>query len=110
MLLAQSRLSGGGELPPVFVALTHEAVVEILRDPERFSSSAYARTMGLIMGHTILEMDPPEHGRDRGLIQQAFSRRALERWERESVRPIVTRHVDAFARRGRGRHRRCEAR
>jgi cytochrome P450 len=101
MMRTQGRMMLGGELPRIFVALTHEAVAEILRDAERFSSSGYARTMGLVMGHTILEMDPPEHGRYRGLIQQAFSRRALERWEHELVRPIVTRHVDAFAARGR---------
>jgi len=101
MMRVQGRMVFGGEIPPIFVAVTHEAVAEILRDAERFSSSGYARTMGLVMGHTILEMDPPEHGRYRGLIQQAFTRRALERWEHELVRPIVKRHVDAIAGRGR---------
>lgn len=101
MMRTQGRMVFGGELPPIFVAVTHDAVAEILRDAERFSSSAYARTMGLVMGHTILEMDPPEHGRYRGLIQQAFTRRALERWEHELVRPIVKRHVDTIAARGR---------
>jgi len=97
----QGRMIFGGEIPPIFVALTHDAVAEILRDAERFSSSCYASTMGLVMGHTILEMDPPEHGRYRGLLQQAFSRRALERWEHELVRPIIARHVGALAARGR---------
>jgi cytochrome P450 len=101
MMRTQGRMQAGGELPPIFVALTHDAVAEILRDAQRFSSTGYARTMGLVMGHTILEMDPPEHGRYRGLIQQAFTRRALERWERELVRPIVERHVAAIAGRGR---------
>ncbi|MFI5315142.1 MAG: cytochrome P450 [Myxococcota bacterium] len=101
MMRTQGRLQFGGELPPIFVALTHDSVAEILRDAQRFSSSGYARTMGLVMGHTILEMDPPEHGRYRDLIRQAFTRRALEHWERELVRPIVKRHVDAIAGRGR---------
>ncbi|MCG8591143.1 MAG: cytochrome P450, partial [Proteobacteria bacterium] len=85
----------------VYAALSHEAVARVLRDAEAFSSGAYAASMGLVMGRTILQMDPPEHGRYRGLIQQAFSRRALERWEHELVVPAVHDRIDAFAGRGR---------
>jgi cytochrome P450 len=56
--------------------------------------------MGLVMGRTILEMDEPEHSRYRGLIQKAFSKRALDRWERELVSPVVNGLVDRFAGRG----------
>lgn len=83
-----------------FVAVSHEAVLEVLRDGETFSSGAYRETMGRVMGPNILVMDEPEHGRYRRLIQTAFSKRALERWESELVRPVVTRLVDAFVGRG----------
>ena len=52
------------------------------------------------MGDTILEMDGAEHLRHRALISRAFTRRALDRWERELVRPIVNAYVDHFAARG----------
>jgi cytochrome P450 len=57
--------------------------------------------MGLVMGRTILEMDEPEHARYRGLLQKAFSKRALDRWEGELVRPVVSDLIDRFAGRGR---------
>jgi len=100
VMRVQGRMLFGGELPPIYQALSHDAVVEVLRDGERFSSQGYARTMGLVFGHSILEMDGPEHTRSRGVIQQAFSKRALERWERELVKPVVDGYVDRFVARG----------
>jgi len=88
-------------MPPViYTVLTYDGVLEVLRDAARFSSAGYARTMGIVMGHTILEMDGAEHVRHRALLSRAFTRRALERWERELVRPVVEAYVDRFASRG----------
>jgi len=84
----------------VYAALSYEAVAEVLRDGQRFTSRGYALSMGPVMGRTILEMDEPEHGRYRRLLQHAFSRKALERWERELVTPIVNGLIDRFAARG----------
>jgi len=101
--------AGGGdsgmELPlgmdgDVYVALSHEAVSQVLRDAELFSSAAYAHTMGQVMGRTILAMDPPEHGRYRELIQKAFTKKAIEVWERELIAPVVNGLIDRFAARG----------
>jgi cytochrome P450 len=86
--------------PEVFTAFSHDAVQTVLRDGETFSSAGYAEVMGTVMGHTILEMDEPEHHTYRGLVQQAFSRKAMERWEVETVGPIVDECIDAFADRG----------
>lgn len=85
----------------VYVALSHEAVSQVLRDPELFSSAGYAESMGLVMGRTILQMDPPEHGRYRALIQKAFTKKAIEVWERELIAPVVHGLIDRFAGRGR---------
>jgi cytochrome P450 len=84
----------------IYTVLTYDGAYEVLRDGARFSSSGYARSMGIVMGHTILEMDGEEHVRYRALISKAFTRRSLERWERELVRPVVNDYVDRFAGRG----------
>lgn len=84
-----------------FVALGYDAVQQVLLDGQTFSSSGYAKSMGLVMGHSILEMDEPEHRAYRGLIQQAFTLRAMERWERDIVAPTVERMIESFAGRGR---------
>src|SRR5881392_1143610 len=55
---------------PVFSALSYDAADKVLRDGEAFSSSLYAESIGLVWGHTLLEMDEPEHGRYRRLVQQ----------------------------------------
>ncbi len=86
--------------PEVFTAFSYDAVQAVLRDGETFSSAGYADVMGAVMGHTILEMDEPEHHTYRGLVQQAFSRKAMERWEVEAVGPIVDECIDAFVDRG----------
>lgn len=96
---------GGNPLaaPPdeIWTVLTYEGVFQVLRDGKRFSSAGYQRSMGVVMGHTILGMDGAEHLRYRALISKAFTRRALERWERELVRPAVEDYVRSFAERGR---------
>jgi cytochrome P450 len=103
--LALKQLLGSTMVAPgmpddIYLVVTHDAVARVLLDGETFSSSGYGRSMGLVMGHTILEMDEPEHSRYRGLIQKAFTKRALDRWERELVRPVVEGLVDRFAGRG----------
>jgi cytochrome P450 len=84
------------DMPDTFMAVTYDAVMEVLRDGERFSSTGYAVSMGVVMGHTILEMDEPEHHAYRSLVQQAFTRKAMETWETEQIAPIVNAHIDAF--------------
>jgi cytochrome P450 len=84
----------------LWLALSYDAVQEVLRDDLRFDSAGYAASMGQVMGHSLLEMDGAEHTRTRNLVNRAFSRRAIERWERELVRPVVDAYVDRFCERG----------
>jgi cytochrome P450 len=101
--LEAELLTDGSAPPPgpdVFTAFGYDAVQTVLRDGETFSSAGYADVMGAVMGHTILEMDEPEHHTYRGLVQQAFSRKAMERWEVEAVAPIVDECIDGFVDRG----------
>ncbi|HEV8298822.1 MAG TPA: cytochrome P450 [Acidimicrobiales bacterium] len=78
-----------------------DAVEEGFRDPERFSNSWYQPSLGAVIGRTILEMDPPEHYRFRLLLQGAFSKKEMQRWEREFVRDIVRSHLEPLVPRGR---------
>jgi len=100
------KLVGDQPRPPnmpeeIYVVVSHDAVAQVLLDGETFSSKGYGTTMGLVMGRTILEMDEPEHSRYRGLLQKAFTKRALDRWERDLVSPVVNGMIDGFAGRGR---------
>ncbi len=91
-----SSLGDGGVL-----ALSYDAVSQVFRDSRTFSSAGYAAAIGKIFGHSILEMDPPEHTRFRALVQQAFSRRSLEVWRERLVVPFALQLIDAIAPRGR---------
>jgi cytochrome P450 len=74
---------------PTYTAYGYEAVQTVLGDGHTYSSAGYGETMGVVMGRSILEMDEPEHRAYRSLLQQAFTRGAMERWEAEVVRPLV---------------------
>jgi cytochrome P450 len=86
--------------PAVYTVVSYEHATRVLRDSETFSSSGYAAIAGVIFGRSILEMDGAEHRHYRSLVQQAFSKAALARWEQELIGPAVDRFIDAFAARG----------
>jgi cytochrome P450 len=86
----------------VFTAYGFDAVQQVLKDGETFSSAGYADIMGPVFGHSILEMDEPEHHTYRGLVQQAFSRKAMETWERDLVRGVVDEMLDEIVAEQRG--------
>ena len=79
-----------------------DPIEKVLRDPQRFSSSYVKASLREVIGRTILEMDPPDHQRYRMLIQGAFTKKEMERWEREFVRDIVARALDPLVPLGKG--------
>ena len=86
---------------------TWQPVESAFRDATTFSSSYVVPALRSIIGRTILEMDPPDHQRYRSLIQGAFTKKEMVRWERDFVRDIVGARIDAIAPRGHavaGRH------
>ena len=85
----------------MFTAYSFDAVHTVLGDGATFSSSGYAEVMGLVFGKSILQMDEPEHHAYRSILQQAFTKRAMERWETELVGPLVDRMIDGFVDNGR---------
>jgi cytochrome P450 len=85
----------------MYSAMSYDAVTQVLRAPGRpFSSHAYATTMGVVMGHSILEMDEPEHTKYRALLEQVFSKRAMQQWEVDVITPTINSFIDTFADRG----------
>jgi cytochrome P450 len=82
-----------GDAPQVSV-LSFDAVEQGFKDYETFSASWYKPSLSSTIGRTILEMDPPEHGRYRQLIQGALTRKEMERWEAEFVRDLVDSFLD----------------
>ena len=81
--------------------LRHADVEAVLRDSETFSSEINHRTMGPYMGRIMLGMDGRRHTQYRNLVSRAFRAAALERWERELVRPILDELVGSIAPLGR---------
>ena len=80
----------------------YEDVDKAFRDASTFSSSYYVPSLRAVIGRTILEMDPPEHQRFRTLLQGAFTRPEMVKWEHDFVRGIVTTQLDRLAPLGRG--------
>lgn len=85
----------------IYTCYRHDDVHSILRDSEQFSSSTYAQVTGPMFGRTIIEMDPPEHTERRDLVNWAFRKRGLSRWQDELIRPKALELVEGFAGDGR---------
>ena len=78
---------------PVFTVLGYDAVGEVLRDSERFSTDIFNDVMGPVLGRVILGMDPVDHRLHRGLVQEVFSRRSMQEWMPRVIEPVVDEHV-----------------
>ena len=84
------------DLPDEYTVYSYELVSQVLRDNHTFSSEVYAAMMGPVMGHTILEMDEPEHRHHRSLVAEAFRQKTLARWESELVSAVVDELIDSL--------------
>lgn len=80
-----------------YSAFSYADVSTVLKDGESYSSSWYNKSLGVIIGQTILEMDAPRHQRFRMLLQGAFTKPEVERWESGFIRDIVNSYIDRFA-------------
>ena len=77
-----------------WVLFGYDAVFRGFRDDRVFTSAAYDKTIGLVMGHTILAMGGKEHHDHRSLVAKAFRATALERWEPSVIGPVCDRLID----------------
>jgi cytochrome P450 len=94
----------------LYVASRHADVTAILRDKrfgKDFKGRMTRRSGGQIldepvyrsMSHWMLQLDPPDHGRLRGLVVRAFSARRIEDM-RPRIQEIVDGIIDRVAPRG----------
>lgn len=103
------------EAPPVFwtprnggkwIAIGYEEIFQASRDPEHFSSSpmppeeleavlaSLPKDFPRIPRALPITLDPPEHGRYRAPLQQAFSPKAVMA-RRETIRALAEELIDA---------------
>lgn len=92
-------LADSGQLPEElrpddeWVLFDYDAVSQAFRDDRVFTSAAYDKTIGLVMGHTILAMGGREHHDHRNLVAKACAT-ALARWEPSVIGPVCDQLVD----------------
>src|SRR6478736_902810 len=94
-----------------YIASRHDDVTEILRD-KRFGKDFVGRMsrrsgpqileepVYRSMSHWMLQLDPPDHGRLRGLVVRAFTARRVEDM-RPRIQKIVDEIIDRVEPRGR---------
>ena len=88
-------------IPSLFTVTSHELAQQVLTDNVRFSSAGYATTIGQVMGRSIIQLDPPEHQRQRALVARAFRARVLEQWGDAIIGGTISELIDSFAGAGR---------
>jgi cytochrome P450 len=77
-----------------WVLFGYDGVFQAFRDDRIFTSAEYEKTIGLVMGHTILAMGGKEHHDHRSLVAKAFRATALERWEPSVIGPVCDQLID----------------
>jgi cytochrome P450 len=83
-----------------WVLFGYDGVFQAFRDDKVFTSAAYDKSIGLVMGHTILAMGGKEHHDHRNLVAKAFRATALQRWEPSVIGPVCDQLVDEITRHG----------
>lgn len=74
-----------------FMALSPEAVREVLGNPDVYSSDAYRPGIVETFGNSITQMRPAEHGRYRRIFQKAFLPHMIARWGEAYIEPVLER-------------------
>jgi cytochrome P450 len=77
-----------------WVLFGYDGVFQGFRDDRTFTSAEYDKTIGLVMGHTILAMGGKEHHDHRSLVAKAFRATALQRWEPSVIAPVCNALID----------------
>jgi cytochrome P450 len=85
--------------PGVWIATRFDVIREIFQNTDHYSSQGlypYFRPMGIELRAIPIEVDPPEHGKYRKLLDPWFSPKAVMALE-PRIFDIVTRLIDGFA-------------
>ncbi|WP_330457677.1 cytochrome P450 [Streptomyces sp. NBC_00820] len=86
---------------PVWHVVSFAAADRVLRDEHTFSSSAYADSMGQVVGRSFLEIDGGEHRAWRNVLNRGFHRQAVASWQAR-LRADALSRLTAMADRGGG--------
>ena len=95
-----ARIMGQSQMPEElrpndeWVLFGYDGVFQAFRDDRTFTSAEYDKTIGLVMGHTILAMGGKEHHDHRSLVAKAFRATALQRWEPSVIAPVCYELID----------------
>jgi cytochrome P450 len=95
LFLSQTEIMGK---PGVWIATRFDVIREIFQNTDHYSSQGlypYFRQMGIELRAIPIEVDPPEHGKYRKLLDPWFSPRAVMAL-RPRILGIVTRLIDGF--------------
>ncbi len=82
---------------PIYTFFRYDDIVGALRDPGTFSSSVIMDVFEPLLGRVVLGMDGAEHRSLRGLLMPAFTRRLVEIWTDEIMRPVARELVAELA-------------
>ncbi|WP_018636406.1 cytochrome P450 [Parafrankia elaeagni] len=82
---------------PMYTLFRYEDVTAALRDAATFSSRVIMEVMEPLFGRVVLGMDGEEHRLHRGLYAPAFTRRLVESWRQEVMRPVARQMVRGIA-------------
>ena len=100
-ILVTAQSSGYADLPgPRYSAVSFEAVDAVLRDSRNFNQEIPRRAYQSTFGAAINTMDEPEHRLHRNLVEQAFTRRAMETWTEEIIAPLARRRAEDLRAKG----------
>ena len=83
-----------------WVLFGYDGLFQAFRDDRVFTSAKYDKSIGLVMGHTILAMGGKEHHDHRSLVAKAFRATALERWEPSVIGPVCDQLIDEIKNEG----------
>ena len=94
----EAAISGN---PRTVLITRYEDCKAVLKDDKTFSSAIINRTMGLVMGPTIVGMDGKEHMKHRTLVTPSLTTRTLKgNAFPDEVRKIAHQHIDKFIKNG----------
>jgi cytochrome P450 len=99
LFLSQTDIMG---TPGVWIATRFDVIREIFQNTDHYSSQGlypYFRPMGIELRAIPIEVDPPEHGKYRKLLDPWFSPKAVMEL-RPSILDVINRLIDGFAEAG----------
>ena len=80
----------------MFTFFRYDDIAAALRDHEVFTAKVVEERFFPVLGRTMGGMDGEEHRQFRNLYKPGFTRRMIEKWREEIIRPVARRHAEEF--------------